>query len=95
MKDLSVALLLDAYGALLNDKQYRILKDYYYDDLSLSEIAENEGITRQGAHETIKRSEQLLNFYEEKLHILDTSSRLKSAAKVKDFDTILDIIDKI
>lgn len=95
MKDLSVALLLDIYGELLNEKQLRILKDYYFDDLSLSEIAENENITRQGAHEIIKRSEQSLRFYEDKLHILKISTDLKTAVRNNDTNTILDIIDKM
>ncbi len=95
MKDLSIALLLDIYGELLNDKQLRIAKDYFFDDLSLSEISENEGISRQGAHEAIKRCEQLLRFYEDKLHILEITSNLKSAAENKDTDTIYKIIEKL
>ena len=95
MKDLSVALLLDIYGELLNEKQLRIAKDYFFDDLSLSEISENEGISRQGAHEAIKRCEQLLNFYESKLHILKISDSLKRAAENKDTKTIYEIIDKL
>ena len=47
MKDLSIALLLDVYGDLLTDRQQRIARDYFYDDLSLSEISENEDISRQ------------------------------------------------
>ena len=59
-KNLHISALLDVYGAFLGDKQ-RELTDYYYnDDLSLSEIAENEGITRQGVRDQIKRAEQTL-----------------------------------
>ncbi len=66
-KDLQVALLLDYYGALLTDKQRDFISLYYDEDLSLSEIAENEGITRQGVRDSIKRAETLLFEMEEKL----------------------------
>ncbi|MBE6740275.1 MAG: DNA-binding protein [Ruminococcaceae bacterium] len=95
MKDLSIALLLDVYGDLLTDRQQRIARDYFYDDLSLSEISENEDISRQGAHEIIKRTEQLLLFYEEKLHYSRTVYDLKEAANNKDIDTIYKIIEDL
>lgn len=95
MKDLSIALLLDVYGDLLSERQQRITRDYFYDDLSLSEISENEGISRQGAHDIIKRSEQLLLFYEEKLNYSKTVYNLKKAAEEKDIDTIYNIIEKL
>lgn len=95
MKDLSIALLLDVYGDLLTERQQRIARDYFYDDLSLSEISENEGISRQGAHEIIKRTEQLLLFYEEKLHYSKTVYELKEAVAKKDITVIYDIIEKL
>ncbi len=95
MKDLSIALLLDVYGDLLTDRQQRIARDYFYDDLSLSEISENEDISRQGAHEIIKRTEQLLLFYEEKLHYSRTVYDLKEAANNMDIDTIYKIIEDL
>ncbi|MEE0946087.1 MAG: DNA-binding protein [Acutalibacteraceae bacterium] len=95
MKDLSLADLLDVYGDLLSERQKRIAGDYFYDDLSLSEISENEGISRQGAHEIIKRSEQLLNFYEEKLHYSRTVYELKKAAEKNDYQTIKKIIENL
>lgn len=95
MKDLSVALLLDVYGDLLTERQRRIAQDYFDDDLSLSEISENEGISRQGAHEIIKRTEQLLLFYEEKLHYSKTVYDLKEAAERKDTAAIYGIIEKL
>lgn len=95
MKDLSVCDLLDVYGELLNEKQYRLAWDYYSEDLSLSEIAENEGLTRQAAHELIKRSTALLYSYEEKLKYLTTINSLKEAVKNNDKDAVFNIIEQL
>ena len=54
-KNLEVSFLLDFYGEMLTQKQHDFLVYYYDEDLSLSEIAENEGITRQGVRDAIKR----------------------------------------
>ena len=66
-KNLQIAVLLDYYGDLLTEKQRDFISLYYDEDLSLSEIAENEGITRQGVRDAIKRAETLLFEMEEKL----------------------------
>ena len=66
-KDLSKAVLLDFYGVLLTDKQRDVMELYYNQDLSLGEIAENAGITRQGALDSIHRGEGTLQEMEEKL----------------------------
>lgn len=66
-KKLMVSILLDFYGALLSEKQQEIMDYYYNDDLSLSETADNIGITRQGVHDTVKRTEQTLYEMENKL----------------------------
>lgn len=68
-KDLSVAYLLDFYGDVLSDRKRSVLDDYYNNDLSLSEIAQDLGISRQGVRELIKKAEEELNFYEQKLHL--------------------------
>ncbi len=68
-KDLSVAYLLDFYGDVLSDRKRAVLDDYYNNDLSLSEIAQDLGISRQGVRELIKKAEEELNFYEQKLHL--------------------------
>ena len=59
-KDLKMSLLCDFYGDLLTDKQRDCLELYYDQDLSLGEIAENTGITRQGVRDSIKRGEATL-----------------------------------
>ncbi|WP_411676263.1 YlxM family DNA-binding protein [Caproicibacter sp.] len=69
-KNLNISLLLDFYGSMLTEKQRRIVEYYYDDDLSLSEIAENEGITRQGVRDFVKRSEGLLLEMEQKLGLV-------------------------
>ena len=65
--NIEITMLLDLYGEALTSKQRDYLNFYYNDDLSLSEIAENEGITRQGVRDAIKRAETLLYDMETKL----------------------------
>ncbi len=66
-KDLSIAMLYDFYGELLTPKQAQAIDLYYNEDLSLAEIAEPLGISRQGVRDTIKRGEKLLLSMEERL----------------------------
>ena len=66
-KNLEISLLLDFYGEMLTEKQRDMVDYYYNDDLSLSEIAENEGITRQGVRDSIKRAEAQMLEMEERL----------------------------
>lgn len=60
-------ILYDFYGELLNDKQREYFEDYYFNNLSLGEISENVGVSRNAIHKNIKGSEEKLYFYEEKL----------------------------
>ncbi|MBR0342126.1 MAG: sigma factor-like helix-turn-helix DNA-binding protein [Oscillospiraceae bacterium] len=66
-KDLGLALLIDTYGACLTDKQRSVLEMYYFEDMSLGEIAELEGISRQGVRDSIKRGEYTLKELEDNL----------------------------
>ena len=66
-KDLTVGFLLDFYGDVLSERKRTVLDYYYNDDLSLAEIAAEIGISRQGVRELIKKAEEELRFYEEKL----------------------------
>ena len=70
-KNLDVAVLLDFYGAMLTDKQRDAIDLYYNQDLSLSEIAELQDITRQGVRDSIKRGEVFLYELEDKLHMFE------------------------
>ena len=66
-KDFEMGYLLDFYGEVLTPKQREMLNQYYNDDLSLSEIGENFGITRQGARDAIKHGETTLKELEAKV----------------------------
>jgi hypothetical protein len=66
-KNLEMSYLLDFYGEVLTDKQREMLRQYYNDDFSLSEIGENFGITRQGARDAIKHGESTLLELEQKV----------------------------
>ena len=66
-KDLRITFLLDFYGDMLTEKQREVVECYYNEDLSLAEIAEEKGITRQGVRDGIKRAEQQLLEMEERL----------------------------
>ena len=98
MKNLNITLLFDYYGDYLGEKQREFFDLYYNQYLSLSEIAENAGITRQGVRDFIKRTEQQLIELEEKLHIFQKSTELRRvAADVKNgkagLDDLLEFID--
>ncbi len=100
MKDLYVSALLDVYGEFLSGKQKALTEYYYNDDLSLSEIAENEGITRQGVNDLIKRAVAQLNALEEKCGYCKSFLRLKELSLQirngsSDITEILDIIDNL
>lgn len=81
-KKVEVSILCQIYGKLLTEKQYNYINDYYNNDLSLSEIAENDNITRQAARDNIKKGESKLFEYEEKLQIMKTT--LQNEKKIED-----------
>ena len=66
-KNLEISYLLDFYGDVLTEKQRDVMEQYYNDDLSLAEIPENFGITRQGVRDAIKRGEGILLQLEQKV----------------------------
>ena len=80
-KDLKVALLLDFYGDVLSDRNRRMMELYYADDLSLSEIADSEGISRQGVRHILKTAEEDLRFFEERLGLAAQFAALKKTAE--------------
>jgi predicted DNA-binding protein YlxM (UPF0122 family) len=65
-----ISLLLDFYGELLSERKQSVLALYYNEDFSLAEIAEEIGISRQGARDLIKKAEEELRHLEEKLGLV-------------------------
>ena len=80
--NVEITMLFDIYGEMLTEKQRDFLNYYYNDDLSLSEIAELNGITRQGAHDLIKRCDKILEGYEAKLHLLENKLAEEAADRL-------------
>ncbi len=71
MKNLNTSYLLDFYGNLFSEKQRNILEMYYWEDMSLSEIAAVTDMTRQGVYDNIKRGEKEINSLESRLKLKD------------------------
>ncbi len=74
-------ILYDFYGELLTEHQQKIYEAAVYNDLSLGEIAEEQGISRQGVHDLIKRCDRILADYESKLHLVERFSSTKRMAQ--------------
>ncbi len=74
-----MALLFDFYGELLTEKQRMLFDQYYNQDYSLGEIAENEGISRQGVHDAIARAEQSLRNFEARTGCVARHRRTQAA----------------
>lgn len=70
-------LLFDFYGELLTERQRNIYQDAVYGDLSLSELADDYGISRQGVHDLLKRCDKTLEEYEGKLHLIERFEKIK------------------
>ena len=74
-------ILYDFYGELLTEHQRRLYEDAVYNDLSLREIADENGISRQGVHNLLRRGDKILEGYEEKLHLVEKFIRIKKKAE--------------
>ncbi len=110
-KDMKYSLLLDFYGDLLSDRKKELVELYYNEDLSLSEVSEITGISRQGVRDSVKKAECLLEDYEAKLGIAkrfeDIQTKLeaavvdlhsiaeKSGESAKELYSIADFLSKI
>lgn len=90
-----MAMLFDFYGDLLTERQREFYDLYYNEDLSLSEIAENYGISRQGVRDVIVRAEAAMSEIEEKTHIIRRFHQSKAAIAAIDqaADQILQAVD--
>lgn len=71
-------LLYDFYGELLTEHQKRIYEDVVYNDFSLTEIAKENGISRQGVHDLVRRCDRSLQEYEDKLHLVERFLKIKN-----------------
>lgn len=81
VKDLQIGFLLDFYGEVLSERKRTVLDYYYNDDLSLAEIAEEIGISRQGVRDLIKKAEEELRFFEEKLGLAERFRNTQARAE--------------
>lgn len=94
-KNLQISFLLDFYGDMLTEKQREMIEYYYNEDLSLAEIADNQGITRQGVRDSIKRAETQLFSMEERLGLAEKFTKMKngltcicdSAVKIEEYNS--------
>lgn len=95
-KNLHISSLLDIYGRFLSEKQRTLTEYYYNDDLSLSEIAENEGITRQGVCDNIKRAEMKMLSWEAECGYCEKISKLKTLSEDEgNMEEIIGIINDL
>ena len=86
------SMLYDFYGELLNEHQKSVYEDVVNNDLSYSEIAKINNISRQGVYDIIKRCDKILEEYEDKLHLVEKFMTVKN--KVKQIDELLDEYEK-
>lgn len=84
-----LSLLFDFYGEMLGDHKKQIFEDYVLNDLSLAEIADEEGISRQGVHDIVKRCTKQLKEYEASLHLVEKFQNMKK--KLTDVSELLTI----
>ena len=95
-KDMTVGLLLDFYGEILTEQKRNILDMYYNEDFSLSEIAEEIGISRQGVRDAIIKAGNELRFYEEKLGLANRFAEMKrSVEKIRQISEGLSLPEEL
>jgi len=88
-------LLYDFYGELLTKHQRKIYEDAVNNDYSLSEMADELGITRQGVHDLLKRCDKTLQNYEEKLHLIQKFISIKEKiTKINEITNMLVVLEK-
>ncbi len=82
-KEIYLTILFDYYEKLLLDKDQEVFKDYYFSNLSLQEIAENKNISRNAVHKRLKKIEEELIHYEEKLKLYEKEQKIMELIKDK------------
>lgn len=88
-------MLYDFYGELLTEHQKSVYEELVYNDMSLSEIAGEYDITRQAAHDLIRRCDKLLNGYEEKLHLIAKFQKIMSKVEEIEKTSTQDVVRKL
>ena len=88
-KLLEKSLLYDFYGELLTEHQRVVYESFVFDDMSLAEVAQEQGITRQGVHDLVKRCEKILQDYENKLHLVEKFTSIK--VKISSIEELTDL----
>lgn len=83
-KEIYLSALYDYYSALLTEKQKNYFEDYYFNNFSLSEIAENNSTSRNAIHKQVKETENKLIDYEDKLKLYQRASEIQEI--IKDLD---------
>lgn len=68
----------DYYNQLLDDKERQYFEYYYFDNMSLQEISENNNVSRNAVHKQLKKVKEKLEYYEDKLNLIEKSNKLKS-----------------
>lgn len=90
--------LIDYYGSLLTEHQLEVLKDYYYNDFSMIEIAENYKVSKSAISDLIKRSINQLNDYEDKLNLIQLAKKretiLGELSKIED-ERVITLVNKL
>lgn len=90
-----LSILYDYYGDLLTDKQQEFFEDYYFSNLTLQEIADNNDISRNAVHKTLNVINEKLEYYESVLKLYEKADKIKEIIKDLDDDTKNSIIDLI
>lgn len=98
-ENLKIVRLIDVYGSTLTDKQFSIISSYYFDNLTLSEIGENLGISRQAVSDSISQSLKAMSILEEKLGIISEYDKMFSEVEefskgIDDSNRLMQIIEK-
>lgn len=91
----NLVLLYDFYGELLSDSQKSYFEDYYFNNLSLSEISDNLGVSRNAVHKQIKVACEKLNEFEIKLKLVEKNNKLKEIKELITDESIRKELDKV
>ncbi len=94
-KEVYLTILFDYYGELFTEKQQNYFKDYYHANLSLSEISENNNVSRNAVHKQIKSIETKLYFYEKKLKLYQKDLLLKEIISIETDNKIKKDLEKV